>query len=251
MKITILGSGTCVPSAKRSSAAILVSSGDKDILLDCGPGTLRRLAEIDADLNRISAIVVSHFHIDHIGDLVPFVFSSKYNPDHPRKNPLKIIASPGIKLLYRHLAAAYGSQVIPDKFNLEFIESRNDKIQFFPWTVVTKKVIHSENSLAIKLRDQNGRSLVYSGDTDYCAALVDLSRSCNLLVLECAFPEGHKKNGHLVPVDVGRIANACQPGKLVLTHFYPICENYDILSQVKCTYSGEICLAQDLMQLDV
>ena len=93
--LTILGSGTCVPSLKRSSCAILVACGSSRILVDCGPGTMRRLLEAGTEISEISHILLSHFHPDHSGELVPFLFSSKYPGKKCRSEPLTIVAGKG------------------------------------------------------------------------------------------------------------------------------------------------------------
>lgn len=251
MKVTILGSGTCVPSIKRSSPAVLISSQNSSVLLDCGPGTIRQLANADVDFNRIEAIVLSHFHIDHIADLVPFVFSSNYHPDLPRTVPLKVIAPPGIESLFQQLVSAYGEQLQPEKYNIDFIESRGSETGLSQFTVRTREVPHGLGSMAIKLSNPNGQNLVYSGDTDYSNALIDLARFCDLLILECAYPDDFKKPGHLTPSDAARIAKQACPGKLVLTHFYPVCEDYDILSAVRKLYSGDVLMAEDLLEINI
>jgi len=45
LSVTILGSGTCVPSLKRSSCSILAKIRDKFLLFDSGAGTMRKLLE--------------------------------------------------------------------------------------------------------------------------------------------------------------------------------------------------------------
>jgi ribonuclease BN (tRNA processing enzyme) len=69
------------------------------------------------------------------------------------------------------------------------------------------------------------------------------------MICESAFPDDQKVDGHLTPSLAGRIAQAAAVKRLVLTHFYPVCETADIENQCRSTYSGSIVLAQDLMTL--
>ncbi|MFZ1200995.1 MAG: MBL fold metallo-hydrolase, partial [Desulfobacterales bacterium] len=78
MTVTILGSGTCVPSLKRSSCAVLVETGTSVVLLDSGAGTMRRLLETGRTIFELSHIFYSHFHPDHSGELAPLLFATKY-----------------------------------------------------------------------------------------------------------------------------------------------------------------------------
>ena len=80
MTVTILGSGTCVPSLDRSSCAVMVAVGGATLLLDSGAGTMRRLLETGKTIFDLSHIIYSHFHPDHTGELVPILFATKY-PD--------------------------------------------------------------------------------------------------------------------------------------------------------------------------
>ena len=85
--LTILGSGTCVPSLKRSACSVLLKIKDSLILLDSGPGTMRRILEAGVEIFDITYIFFSHFHPDHTGELVSFLFASKYPESRARKLP--------------------------------------------------------------------------------------------------------------------------------------------------------------------
>ena len=90
MNITVLGSGTCVPSLNRSACSVLVTVNDTHLLLDCGPGTMRRLLEAGKTIFDISMILLSHFHPDHSAELIPFLFATKYPDGGRRKKPLTV-----------------------------------------------------------------------------------------------------------------------------------------------------------------
>jgi ribonuclease BN (tRNA processing enzyme) len=97
------------------------------------------------------------------------------------------------------------------------------------------------------------KSLVISGDTDYCQNIVDLSAEADLLVLEYSFPDGKKVEGHLTPSLAGRIGKESSCKNLLLTHLYlyPLCDQPDILSQCRQTFKGEAVVAEDLMRFKI
>ena len=99
--VTILGSGTCVPSLKRSSCSVLIDINGLKLLFDSGPGTMRRLLEVGITIFDISFIFYSHLHPDHTGELVNFLFATKYPDENSRTIPLTIIAA----VSYTHLRA--------------------------------------------------------------------------------------------------------------------------------------------------
>lgn len=78
MKLTILGSGTCVPYARRGSSGYAIELEGASMLLDCGSGATRSLARAGINYLGIDCLFLSHFHPDHTGDLVPFLFATKY-----------------------------------------------------------------------------------------------------------------------------------------------------------------------------
>ena len=63
--------------------------------------------------------------------------------------------------------------------------------------------------------------MVYSGDTDYCDSIVKLARDCDVLILECSFPEGMHCEGHLTPDLAGRIAAEANCKQLGSDTFLP------------------------------
>jgi len=83
-RVTILGSGTCVPSLTRSACAVLLETSGSRLLFDLGPGTMRRLLEAGVTIEEIDWIVLSHFHPDHSAELAPYLFASRYG-DEPRR----------------------------------------------------------------------------------------------------------------------------------------------------------------------
>ena len=72
MKLIVLGSGTCVPSLKRSAPAYYLEAEGKQILIDCGGGTLLQLEKIGKSYKDIDAVFITHTHPDHIADLMQF-----------------------------------------------------------------------------------------------------------------------------------------------------------------------------------
>ncbi|HDL07293.1 MAG TPA: ribonuclease Z, partial [Desulfobacteraceae bacterium] len=109
--VTILGSGTCVPSLKRSSCSVLVETGGSKLLFDSGPGTIRRLLEAETTIFEISFIFYSHFHPDHTGELVPFLFATKYPYEDRRPIPLTIAAGKGFSNFFEKLKMVYGNWI--------------------------------------------------------------------------------------------------------------------------------------------
>jgi len=110
---------------------------------------------------------------------------------------------------------------------------------------------HISESVGYRIEFKDGRSIAISGDTDYCRNIVDLASEVDLLILECSFPDGKKVEGHLTPSLAGRIGLESRCKRLLLTHLYPICDQFDILKQCEQVYKGEIILGEDLMRIKI
>ena len=252
INVTVLGSGTCVPSLKRSSCSVLLDIDGVKLLIDSGAGTIRRLLETGTSIFDISYIFYSHFHPDHSGELVSFLFSTKYPEETTRLSPLNILAAEGFKTFYDRLKTAYGRWIELEPHLLNIVELNNnarDLKQFNVFSVSSIPVEHNEESIAYRITDKRGVSVVYSGDTDYSENLVELSDNADLLICESAMPDNLKVKGHLTPSLAGEIARRANVKKLILTHFYPECDNYDIQGQCRKTYKGPLVLAEDLMNI--
>lgn len=249
MELIILGSGTAIPTTRRSSPGLLIRVAGESLLFDGGSGTLKRLAEAGVDIREIDRVFYTHLHPDHTADLVPFLFALK-NPDYKRAKALYLSGPPGFNGFYRHLIGIYGESIVPMDYSLHLKDLKDETWALEGWSITAKSVIHTRQSLAYRI-ESGGKAIVYSGDTDYCQAIIDLAMGSDLLVLECAFPNERRSPGHLTPSLAGEIASKARCQRLVLTHFYPVCEGYDLLSQCRKTYSGEVTLAEDLMRVTV
>ena len=251
MTVTILGSGTCVPSLQRSACSVLVEIDGVKLLFDSGPGTMHQMLKAGTTLWDISYIFYSHFHPDHTGELVPFLFASKYPENTQRRNPLTIVAGKGFSEFYKGLYAVFGQWIDIGPGLLEFVEpdiKARDTRTFKGFTVESMPVAHREESLAYRITGTSGKSVVYSGDTDVCESLAVIAKNADLFICESAHPDALKAHGHLTPSRAGEIAAKAQVGKLVLTHFYPECDTVDIKKECRRTYSGPLVLAEDLMR---
>lgn len=264
MELIIVGSGTCVPRTRRGGPANLVritgadrSMGPKmdfNILVDSASGTLRQLLGIGIEYHELDLILYTHFHPDHISELVPYLFATRYAPGFKRITPAAIMASEGLFELMKGLKGAFGHWVEPDpdKVVMEEIPRHMEaRIQLPPIELSCLPLEHTQHSLAYRITDHKGRSIVFSGDTDFDERLGAFARGVNILVLECARPEGRKVEGHLTPSEAGRIAALAEPGLLVLTHFYPDCDDTDLLTPLREEYTGAVVLAEDFTRIPI
>ena len=250
MKVTILGSGTAVPSLQRNSSGVLIQENKINTLVDFGYGNLRQLLNLGITYHDIDRIFFTHNHPDHMYDLIPFLFGSRYQLDARKKN-LEIVAGPGVQDFFDKLMAAFKHWLKPTEYKLNILEIDEGVYEFESLKVQVGKVKHIAMSRGYRFTNDKDKSVALSGDTDYCKGMIELGRGADLMVLECAWPDEEKSEGHLGPTLAGKLAAETNCKKLCLTHFYPSCDLENIRKKVRDIYTGELVLARDLMQFEL
>jgi ribonuclease BN (tRNA processing enzyme) len=262
LSITILGSGTGVPWKGRGSPGLVLAArrGQRAVqaLIDPSAGSTHRMVARGYLLERLTHVLVTHFHPDHTGDLAPLLFALR-NPrfdEVGRGEPLRLIGPPGLREFYHKVLGVYGGWVdLGARLRVEEASpasaASSGAFCIGPLEAVAHRVEHAESSVAYRFEARGGVVAAYSGDTDLCPGIIEAARGAQLLILECAFPEGAKHPGHLVPSEAGRIAAAAGVSRLVLTHFYPDCRGRDLLGDCRKYFSGELALAEDGMTINL
>jgi ribonuclease BN (tRNA processing enzyme) len=250
MEIAILGSGTCVPSLKRGSPGLILRIGERVLLFDSGTGTIERMLKRGITYLDLDVVLYTHTHPDHTADLVPLVFACKYG-EPPRRRNLPIIGGRGFKTYFQGIQGVYGRWLQPDLFQIPITEVYDDILDYDLFRVIAKPMYHLPESVGYRIESHDGKSMAFSGDTDYCPNLVELARDVDVLVIESALPDEMKADGHLTPSLAGRIGREANCKKMVLTHLYPVCDTVDIAAQCKREYQGEVLIAEDLMEISI
>jgi ribonuclease BN (tRNA processing enzyme) len=249
-ELIIIGSGTGIPSLRRGSPGLAVLSDSSTLLIDSGPGALRKMLEVGITYQDIDVLLYTHIHPDHVSDLVHVLFACKY-ADLPREKELLCIGGPGFKSYFEKLKNLYGSWIEPQSYRLTVKEISQEPLLYRDMRIISKPMAHISESLGYRIELKDGKSIAISGDTDYCQNIIDLASEVDLLVLECSFPDGKKVEGHLTPSLAGRIAIESRCKKLLLNHLYPVCDQFDIVGQCKKIFQGHIILGEDLMRVKI
>jgi ribonuclease BN (tRNA processing enzyme) len=276
MQITFLGSGTGFPRKERASPGILVKLNTKprriNILMDSGPGAMRQLAKLGMTTNDIDVILYSHLHPDHTSDLIDFLFCAKYQvvakKDLPgvlnrfiaaggkgfRKKPLQIFGPVGFKKFLDKINGLYGTWVEASSYPLIVKEVLDSTVKLKGWTLKAAEMVHEKYSVGYRV-ECGGKSVVYSGDTDYCHNIVKLAKNADLLIAECSTSDEIKMPFHLAPAKIALITKESGVKKVLLAHIYEVADKFDLLKQVKQAHpgiaAGRVKLARDFMKVKI
>ncbi|MCX7703350.1 MAG: MBL fold metallo-hydrolase [Planctomycetota bacterium] len=234
MRIVVCGSGTGLPSSVSSSPSVLVSVGDENLLLDMGPGAMRQLAVLNLSYHDIDKILLTHTHIDHIGDLMYFLFVSKYEA-FPRRKELQVVAPKRFENFLTGLTSLFGAQIVPQEYKLSIVEVEDTVLEFKGYRIIAKPTRHILPGVAFRI-EENGKSFVYTGDTELTDEIVEIVKEADLLITECSFPDELSVRGHMSPGSVAELIRRARPKKTLLVHVYPL------LGQEKAVSSVRLCL---------
>ena len=250
--VVILGSGTAIPRADRASPGLAWFVGDERWIMDSGPGTFRQLAAYGVNVWEVDRALYTHLHPDHTIDIVHALFALN-NVDLPTDgHRLEVVGPRGYLAYYAALRDAYRDWITGIRYDLTVREWWEGRHALGPATVTARHVEHTPVSLAYRV-EYDGRSAVFTGDVDYCEAIVELAAGADLLICECSFPDAQKVAGHCSPATAGRIATEAGVDHLVLTHFYPACDapGVDIGAEAHAAFAGKLTLATDLLRLSI
>jgi ribonuclease BN (tRNA processing enzyme) len=216
VKVTVVGCSPAWPNPGGAQSGYLVE-GPGRLLLDCGPGVLGRLREQEP-WPRVDAIAITHFHLDHWGDLVPWVWGALYGPGGDADRP-ELYVPPGGRTLLEELSVHLGAGgMFEQAFRLaEYAEGVPFPAAGFEVTPV--RVPHYRIA-SYAFRVANATTvLAYSGDSGPSNALADLARDADLFVCEATLLDGEPEpRGHLSLAEAEAAFAASGAKRLLITH---------------------------------
>jgi ribonuclease BN (tRNA processing enzyme) len=217
--LRIIGSSPAWPNPGGANAGYLVESNGARLLLDCGPGVLSRLRR--DDLLPVDAVVVSHLHLDHWGDLVPWAWLNLRAG--PGSRPALWLQPDGAAELAAFGARFGHRRMFEEAFELRAFAPR-EPFAAAGFGLEPLAVEHfGLPAFGFRVRS-GGATLAYSGDTAPCPALAELARGADLFLCEATLasgdedsrPRGHLSADEALAVGAERIVLTHRPSELPL-----------------------------------
>ena len=274
--VQILGSAGPFFTPERASSSYLLWVGGKSrMLVDMGGGAYFRFGQSKAKLGDLAMVGISHLHPDHVSDLPALLWVSH----RMRKEPLPIFGPSAGK----GVPSARGIDYAPDfpTFLSRLFDPKTGAFMVMGGTFGAKKlngvlldvgvidVLKTESqpvfegkdlkvtaigiphanmpTLAYRAETSDG-SVVFSSDqTGTNPAFVDFAKNANVLIMHMQTPVGAKNPLHAAPEVIGRVAQAAQVGRLIVSHIGPRGGKLQAaIAEIKKSYKGPVTVGADL-----
>jgi ribonuclease BN (tRNA processing enzyme) len=229
--LTVLGCDGSYPGPGGAASGYLVRSwrSGTTLWIDAGPGTFANLQRF-CDPLRLSAIVLTHEHVDHFSDIESFLTAARWVLGF-HGEPISVFASPGIRaklgqdidgiLDWREVGDGDGARV----GDLKLTFSRTD---------------HPPVTHAVRVEGDSS-SLGYSADTGPGWSLSALGPGLDLALCEATYTSDFEGTaGHMSGREAGRTAREASVRRLVLTHRWPTIPAEAIRSEAAETFGGVV-----------
>jgi ribonuclease BN (tRNA processing enzyme) len=211
MRLIVVGSSPAWPNPGSAHAGYLLETATGRLLVDCGPGVLARLREREG-WPRVDAIAITHTHLDHVGDLVPWAWGRLMGPAPDERPPLWL--PPGGR---DALGALLSADQLEDCFA---VQEYGKRVPFEAAGASVEAIRVSHYSIpAFGLRvSADGAVVAFSGDTGPTPALDELARDAGCFVCEATLPDGTLDDGHLTAAEAIAVTGRAGARRLLLTH---------------------------------
>jgi ribonuclease BN (tRNA processing enzyme) len=220
VRLNVIGSSPAWPNPGSAHSGYMLEANGSRVLLDCGPGVLGRLRETEL-WPHVDGIAITHFHLDHWGDLVPWVWGTFYLATNgPLPKPALWVQPGGAEFL-----TGLGERLgFPDMFErtFELAEYQPDTpFQIGPLVITPTRVPHYKLQTYAFRVEADERTLAYSGDSAPSDELVLAARDADLFVCEATLLRGEldgEPRGHLSLDEAVEAFQASGAKRLLVTH---------------------------------
>lgn len=244
MKLTIIGHWGAYPEAGEATSCYLLEHKGFKLLVDCGSGALSQLQHF-CDLEELDAVILSHYHHDHIADIGPLQYSRQVALAlKTTEKPLPIYGHPYDQGEFQKLAKP--------PHTLSFIYNDEHETKIGPFSITFLETEHKARCYAMRF-ELEGKTIVYTADSSYKEEFNTFAKNADLLICETSFyaNQDGKPYGHMNSTEAAMIAKDASVKKLVLTHLPHFGEHSQLVYEARAVFNGEVVLAKKGLSFDL
>ena len=282
MKVTLLGTGSPEPHARRASSGYLIETGSETLLLDCGGGVFDRLVQSGRRPSNIDKLFFTHLHSDHMIDYARLVHANwdERGADYRVWGPPPI-ASITEKLFGRDgvFATDLTARTENEGSKAVWVARGGTLPRPWPspkvtdvmpgfsiagadWKLTSCEVPHAQpllECMAFRIETAAG-VFVYSGDAGPCDGLERLAQGADLLVHWCYRLSHETASAYIAarspaPGAIAAMAQRAGVKTLVLSHFRPHMDepgvHEAVAAEMSAEFSGKALIGEDLMEFAI
>lgn len=246
MLLTVLGCWGGYSFQDSGTTSFLLQADDFSLLIDCGSQALTSL-EHHLDPLALDAVILSHYHHDHIADLGVLQY---YRQLYPTSAPKKVLP------IYGHSEDAFHFHdlTLPD-VSVGIAYDPAEELRVGPFAITFLKTIHPVTCYALRITEvATGHVLTFTGDSGYLESLTDFSQDSDVLLADTYLFNGHEHHrAHLTAGEAGTLAKTSHSSKLILTHLPQVGDLTVLQAQAQETAGSDVlvCLAQKNLQINI
>lgn len=237
-RLTLLGTGTCQIEFERRASSVLLELEGGYILFDCGHGVVQRLLDVGVRHYQIQHVVLSHFHPDHVSDLIPLMQAGAWSQRDPRSSDLHIYGPAGVHKVINGLKQTFGAT----SFEQPSYKIEVHQIQEGPYAIAGHLVefmsLPPAGNHGLRFEWQ-GKRYAITGDSSFHKQEIAFLRGVDLAIID---------SGHLEDREIVELAATSQARRIVCSHLY---REIDVVKLQKLAmlqgYTGEISVGHDLL----
>jgi ribonuclease Z len=271
LSLTILGTGSPIPSPDRAGSASLLRTTTAAVLVDAGRGVVMRLAAAGVLPTKLDAVFITHLHSDHISDLNDVITTHWVMSPTPR--PLRIIGPDGTAEMVEGALAMLAPDIryriahhddLNEPPNPEVTELQGgERIEIGDMVITAEQTDHRPVEPTLGYRVAAGDAIIaLAGDSVPCAGLDRLCDQADLYVqtvirddLVRMIPSARLQDILDYHSNVAQAADTAMRNgvkTLVCTHYVPgraPGDEEEWLAPMRQIFDGAIVLADDLTTL--
>jgi ribonuclease BN (tRNA processing enzyme) len=235
--LTLLGTGTCQIEFGRRASSVLLELDGTYILFDCGHGVVQRLLEVGVRHDQLQHIVLSHFHPDHVSDLIPILQAGAWSRRDPRTTDLHIYGPPGVQRLLDGLMELFSARDFcqPHYELLVHELSAGDYLIAEHHCEAVSLPPAGNHGLCFTY---NGKRYALTGDSYFHEQEIACLQDVELAIIDA---------GHISDEEIVELAVASQVRHIICSHLYRELNATQLQAQaVQRGYTGAISVGQDL-----
>ncbi|TFB22072.1 MBL fold metallo-hydrolase [Filobacillus milosensis] len=237
MEVKVIGFWGAYPEKGEATSCFLLKKNNYHLIVDLGSGALSRLQNY-IEIKDIDAVVLSHFHNDHVADVGSFQYACLVQEQLNQLSvKIPIYAATDSPTAFKQLNHQATVARAYDAINPQ---------QIGPFNITFMKTKHPKPCYAMRI-ECGDDVIVYTADTSYFKELVTFSENADLLIAECSFYKGMNgtKAGHMTSEEVGRLASKANVNEVWLSHLPHFGEHQQLFEEASELYQGRMKLAYE------